>query len=131
MKILLLVVFVLINYLSFAQENININYINPEIHDLIKVAKIKNLETQISVYSLQLEANETLEKITKIKKKYNAIFPSEKIDELFEAPYFKLITGNYLDKKQAEKKLKKIKRKFKAAFILEREISIEEFKKNK
>ena len=48
MKILLLVVFVLINYLSFAQENININYINPEIHDLIKVAKLYNLKLKQS-----------------------------------------------------------------------------------
>ena len=59
------------------------------------------------------------------------MFPDDTIDELFEAPYFKLIAGNYLDKKQAEKKLKKIKRKFKSAFVLRREISIEKFKENK
>ena len=47
-----------INYLSFAQEHININYINPTIENLITISKIKNLEAKISVYSIQLEANE-------------------------------------------------------------------------
>ena len=36
--------------------------------------------------------------------------------------------GHYLDKKQAEKKLKSIKKYFKSSFVLKREIHIEALK---
>jgi len=65
------------------------------------------------------------EKIKKIKNQYELLFPNELIDEIFEPPYFKAITGSYLDRKKAQKKLKLIQKKFKSAFVLKREISIE------
>tara|TARA_Y100001968_G_C19326866_1_gene702211 strand:+ start:483 stop:884 length:402 start_codon:yes stop_codon:yes gene_type:complete len=130
MKIILTIILIFISHICCAQQNIDINYTNSEIKKLLEISKIKNLNTQISVYSIQLDANEKPEKIIKTKKKYATLFPNEQIDELFEAPYFKLILGNYLDKKQAEKKLKNIKHKFNSAFVLKREISIEKFKTN-
>jgi len=79
------------------------------------------------VYSIQLKASEKLQTITKIKNQYKSLFPHEIIDEIFEPPYFKLIIGCFLDKKNAEKKLESIRRKFQSSFILKREISIEKF----
>ena len=58
-------------------------------------------------------------------------FPNEKIEEIFETPYFKLILGHYLDKKKAEKKLKNIKNDFKSSFVLKREIDIDDFKESR
>tara|TARA_B100000700_G_C14694523_1_gene691548 strand:+ start:130 stop:498 length:369 start_codon:yes stop_codon:yes gene_type:complete len=119
------------NCICIAQSNVNINYINHHIENLITISKIKYPEQKISIYSIQIKASERPENILKVKKNYLLKFPSENIDELFEAPYFKLIIGYYLDKKQAEKKLKEIKKTFTSAFILKREISIEKFKKSR
>ena len=70
----------------------------------------------------------TWEFLIKTKKKYKALFPSETTYETYEQPDFKLVTGAYLNKKQAEKKLYQIIGKFKHAFIFQEEISIEIFK---
>ena len=116
--------------ISFSQENVNIEYLDSNINKLITISKFKKAENKISVYSIQLKSSEKPDVITFVKKKYNKLFPSETIDEVFEPPYFKAITGSYLDKKIAEKKLEKIQNKFKSAFILKRPISIEKFKAN-
>tara|TARA_B100000427_G_C15476144_1_gene580856 strand:+ start:251 stop:643 length:393 start_codon:yes stop_codon:yes gene_type:complete len=118
-------------YCCSAQTNTNINYTNPKIQELITIARAEKNATAISVYSLQIQASENPEKILKTKQKYLSKFPNEKIEEIFETPYFKLITGHYLDKKQAEKKLKIIKNYFKSSFVLKREIHIDEFKKSR
>jgi len=117
--------------LILLQRNTSINYSDPNIKELITIASTKNKTTKLSVYSIQIQATENPEKILKTKKKYLSKFPEERIDEIFEAPYFKLISGYYLDKKQAEKKLKKIKKQFKSSFVLKREVHINEFKESR
>ena len=113
-----------------SQKNVNFNYTDTSINTLLKIATTKNIDTKINVYSIQLKANESPDQIIRIKNKYLALFPLENVDELFEPPYFKAITGIYLDKNKAEQKLKKIKNHFKSAFILKREISIKKFQEN-
>ncbi len=113
-----------------SQKHVNFTYSDTSINTLLKIATAKNIDTKINVYSIQLKANESPDQIIRIKNKYLALFPLENVDELFEPPYFKAITGIYLDKNKAEKKLKKIKNHFKSAFILKREISIKKFEKN-
>ena len=125
-----LIALIITAYCCSAQTNTNINYTNPKIKELITIAKAKNVTT-ISVYSIQIQASEKPEQILKTKKKYLSKFPDDRIEEVFEAPYFKLVLGHYLDKKQVEKKLKKVKKKFQSAFFLKREISIEEFKEHR
>ena len=130
-KIILTIKICFIIQLScLSQKNINFNYTDTSINTLLKVATAKNIDTKINVYSIQLKANESPDQIIRIKNKYLALFPLENVDELFEPPYFKAITGIYLDKNKAEKKLKKIKNYFKSAFILKREISIKKFQEN-
>jgi len=123
-----LIVLLITAYCCSAQTNININYNDPKIKELITIARVAKNTTKISVYSIQIQASENPEKILKTKKKYLSKFSNEKIEELFETPYFKLIVGHYLDKKQAEKKLKSIKKYFKSSFVLKREIHIEALK---
>tara|TARA_B100000427_G_C15016650_1_gene380629 strand:- start:118 stop:477 length:360 start_codon:yes stop_codon:yes gene_type:complete len=113
-----------------SQKNVNVNYTDTSINTLLKIATTKRGDTKINVYSIQLKANESPDQIIRIKNKYLALFPLENVDELFEPPYFKAITGIYLDKNKAEKKLKNLKKHFKSAFILKRQISIEKFEKN-
>ena len=51
------------------------------------------------------------------------------VDEKFETPYFKAVTGLFIDKKNADKELQKILRKFKSAFVFKEEITLREFKR--
>ena len=119
-----------LSFLSTAQENIRIKHISPQINDIIKLNQAKQANKKIEVYSIQLKSSELPETIKKIKNKYSTLFPAELINEVFEPPYFKIITGAYLDPKIAEKKLQEIQKKFKSAFILKRELTIDEFKRN-
>ncbi len=104
-----------------------IKYMDPEINLLIELAKRQNQKTTIEVYSIQLYSSELPEKISNIKSRYTNLFSGEFIEEVFEPPYFKAITGAYLDKKMAEKKLYVIKKYFKSSFVLKREIPIISF----
>ncbi|MBF25234.1 MAG: hypothetical protein CMP49_01775 [Flavobacteriales bacterium] len=121
--------FCLFNSICYCQENIHIQYNDTIIEKLIKISSQLNEEESISIYSVQLQANESLDFITKMKNKFISLFPEEEIIEIFEPPYFKISTGTYLDKKEAEKQLSIIKRNFNSAFVLKREITIDEFKK--
>ena len=105
-----LIVLLIAVYCCSAQTNTFINYTDPKIKELITIARAAKNTTKISVYSLQIQASENPEKILKTKQKYLSKFPNEKIEEIFETPYFKLILGHYLDEKKAEKKLKNIKK---------------------
>ena len=128
--ILTIKIFFIIQLSCMSQKNVNVNYTDTSINTLLKIATTKRGDTKINVYSIQLKANESPDQIIRIKNKYLALFPLENVDELFEPPYFKAITGIYLDKNKAEKKLKNLKKHFKSAFILKRQISIEKFEKN-
>ena len=126
-----LIILLITVYCCSAQTNTFINYTDPKIKELITIARAEKNTTTISVYSLQIQASENPEKILKTKQKYLSKFPNEKIEEIFETPYFKLILGHYLDEKKAEKKLKNIKKYFKSSFVLKREIDIDEFKESR
>ena len=127
MKKLTLIILLATLSTSFAQNTIIIQPNDPKIERLIELAKTKSQKSQIEVYSIQLYASEYPETIANIKNRYNSLFSEEIIEEVFEPPYFKAMTGAYLDQKMAEKKLSKIKSAFKSAFVLKRDISIAKF----
>ena len=114
-----------------SQSNITIIYNKEVIDTLIKQYQVLEKNQQITVYRIQLESSESPAKISNIKKKYLNLFPTETVEEIFEPPYFKAITGVYLDKKNAEKKIHEIRKKFKSSFILQENIKMEIFKKTK
>tara|TARA_B100000530_G_scaffold257435_1_gene170901 strand:- start:505 stop:819 length:315 start_codon:yes stop_codon:yes gene_type:complete len=96
------------------------------IEKVIKFTEINQSNKTLMTYSIQITASENPQTIKNIKNQYQSLFPNESMDEIFEPPYFKLITGKYLDKKEVEKKLKLIQPKFKSAFILKRDVNIED-----
>ena len=130
MKTQILIILMLIHYMSISQENLNITYKAPKIEDLIEKYKISQKNKKIVVYRIQLSSNESPDNIRWLKNKYLKLFPLENVEEVFEPPYFKAITGSYLDKKKAEKKLRDIKPKFKSSFILKETISAEKYKED-
>tara|TARA_B100001250_G_scaffold396247_1_gene402038 strand:- start:4069 stop:4464 length:396 start_codon:yes stop_codon:yes gene_type:complete len=109
-----------------SQDEIKIQYMDTKIQDVIKFQKIKKSNKNLTIYSIQLKASETPQDLKKVKNKYKTLFPNEIIDEVFEPPYFKIIIGRFLDKKEAEKKLQLIQKNFKSSFILKREITMKQ-----
>jgi hypothetical protein len=115
----------------FGQESITIKHHDLQIQELIKTYKIRQKNNKIKVYRIQLESSRSEEKIIKTKKKCMIILPDQLMYEKYEQPEFKLVTGAYLDKKNAEKELQKIKRDFKQSFIFEETISIDILKEER
>ena len=97
-----------------------------KIEDVIKFQKIKKSNKNLTIYSIQLKASERPQDLKRVQNKYKTLFPNEIIDEVFETPYFKIIIGRFLDKKEAEKKLQLIQKNFKSSFILKREITMKQ-----
>tara|TARA_B100001250_G_C19564444_1_gene684857 strand:- start:444 stop:845 length:402 start_codon:yes stop_codon:yes gene_type:complete len=129
MRAIIIYIFLLFNFLATSQEDQKkIYYHNQQIDTLISQYQVLRKSDKISVFRILLSSNESPEKIQKIKKSYLNYYPLEIVEEIFEPPYFKAITGAYLQKKDAEKKREKIKNKFKSSFVFQEDISIEIFK---
>tara|TARA_B100000579_G_scaffold435735_1_gene459755 strand:+ start:277 stop:684 length:408 start_codon:yes stop_codon:yes gene_type:complete len=128
LKKILIISIILSTYISRSQDRIKVNYSENRIDTLIEKYRKSNHYKKIWVYRIQLESGEKPEKIKHAKDEYLKIFPLEIVEEVFEPPFFKAITGVFSDKKQAEKKLLEIKKKFKNSFIFQDLISMDVFK---
>ena len=130
MRTIIIYFFLIFNFLATSQDQHKaIYYNNPKIDTLISQYQILRTNEQISVFRILLSSNESPEKIQKIKTRYLKYYPLEIVEEIFEPPYFKAVTGAYLDKKDADKKREKIKNNFKSSFVFQENISIDTFKK--
>tara|TARA_Y100000994_G_scaffold245390_1_gene246927 strand:+ start:1023 stop:1424 length:402 start_codon:yes stop_codon:yes gene_type:complete len=131
MKLIIISSVLLFNFLAISQENHTyVYYHNQQIDTLISQYQVLRKNEKISVFRILLSSNESPEKIQKIKKNYLNYYPLEIVEEIFEPPYFKAVTGAYLDKKNADKKREEIKKKFKSCFVFQEDISIETFKQH-
>jgi len=130
MKSFIIFFFTTFSFLAKTQEDKpKLFYQNQKIDTLIAKYQLLRENNKISVFRIVLFSSESPEKIKKIKKSYLKLFPLEIVEEVFEPPYFKAVTGAYLDKKDADKKRKIINNQFKSSFVFEEYISIEIFKK--
>jgi len=123
-----------LNFFQFFQErhDINLNIIQSE--KIEKITTIYNsLDNQrINVFKIQLNSlNDSRIIAQNDSAKYEKIFYPEKIEIVYETPYFKAKTNFFLNKKDAEKKLQEVLKSFKNAFILKESIEIEELRSNK
>ena len=129
MRVIITCFFLLFSLLTTSQEN-HIYYHNQQIDTLISKYQLLRENETISVFRILLISHEAPEKIQKSKKSYLKHYPLEIVEETFEPPYFKAVTGAYLDKKDADKKREKIKNKFKSSFVFQENISVETFKQH-
>ena len=104
---------------SFSQKDSIIINQDPKLLKVLELKKIVNQEVFTSgQYTIQIfSGNFTdykilMDKLT-VKEKYNEIFYS------FETPYYKIRVGKYVSRILASKELKKIKKDFSSAFILQ------------
>ena len=105
--------------LAASQENY-IYYHNQQIDTLISKYQVLRKNETISVFRILLISSESPEKIQKDEEKLLKYFPLEIVEEIFEPPYFKAVTGAYLDRKKADKKRDEIKNKFKSSFVFKK-----------
>jgi len=111
---------------------------NKNILTITQESKIKKIASMyfeqnsknITVFKIQLNTlNDSRQTAKNDSIKYENIFYPEKVEIVYEAPYFKSKTKHFLQKKDAEKKIQQISKYFKNAFILKEEIDIEEIQK--
>ena len=81
----------------------------------------------INVFKIQLNSlNNSRVSAQNDSLKYEKLFFPDKIEVVYEVPYFKSKTTYFLRKITAEKKLKEIEKKFKNAFIVQETIDANE-----
>lgn len=86
----------------------------------------------VNVFKIQLNSlNNSRISAQNDSLKYENLFFPDKIEVVYEVPYFKSKTTYFLRKITAEKKLRAVERKFKNAFIVQETIEVNElnFKK--
>ena len=120
-SIISLLLFIIISFKSFSQNDSIIINQDPKLLKVLDLKKIVNQEAFTSgQYTIQIfsgnfiDYKNLMEKLRN-EKIYDEIFYS------FETPYYKIRLGKYVSKILAIKELKKIKKEFSSAFILQPE----------
>ena len=116
-----LLLFIIISFKSFSQNDSIIINQDPKLLKVLDLKKIVNQEAFTSgQYTIQIfsgnfiDYKNLMEKLRN-DKIYDEIFYS------FETPYYKIRLGKYVSRILAIKELKKIKKEFSSAFILQPE----------
>ena len=111
-------ILLLISTLSFCQET-DIEISKSEVFkNLLNLHKIASEEKHnIDYYSVQIY-NGNYKDADSIYNFSQELFISDSIFLFYETPNYKVQVGKFWDKLKAQKKLKKIQKKFKSAFIL-------------
>ena len=114
-----LLLFIIISFKSFSQNDSIIINQDPKLLKVLDLKKIVNQEAFTSgQYTIQIfsgnfiDYKNLMEKLRN-EKIYDEIFYS------FETPYYKIRLGKYVSRILAIKELKKIKKEFSSAFILQ------------
>ena len=120
-SIISLLLFIIISFKSFSQNDSIIINQDPKLLKVLDLKKIVNQEAFTSgQYPIQIfsgnfiDYKNLMEKLRN-EKIYDEIFYS------FETPYYKIRLGKYVSRILAIKELKKIKKEFSSAFILQPE----------
>lgn len=121
-RILLMIMFVATASISFAQSNGSVNVSQDDrIESLIsKQRQLYKLDSTFSGYRIHIFmeiGNEALKHAEDVKKQFEKTFPDIPIYLTYAEPYFRLRAGDFRNRVEAEKCLRRIKPKFKEAFV--------------
>lgn len=121
-RILFLILFVATASIAFAQSNGSVNVSQDErIESLIsKQRQLYELDSSFSGYRIHVFmeiGNEALKHAEEVKKQFEKAFPDIPIYLTYAEPYFRLRAGDFRNRVEAEKCLRRIKPKFKEAFV--------------
>ena len=121
-RILLMILFVATASIAFAQSNGSVNVSQDDrIESLIsKQRQLYKLDSSFSGYRIHIFmeiGNEALKHAEDVKKQFERAFPDIPIYLTYSEPYFRLRAGDFRNRVEAEKCLRRIKPKFKEAFV--------------
>ena len=121
-RILFMILFVATASISFAQSNGSVNVSQDDrIESLIsKQRQLYKLDSSFSGYRIHIFmeiGNEALKHAEDVKKQFERAFPDIPIYLTYAEPYFRLRAGDFRNRVEAEKCLRRIKPKFKEAFV--------------
>ena len=120
--ILCLIIFMASALFGFAQSygSLNVNQ-DDRIENLIsKQRSLYRIDSSFSGYRIHIFmeiGNEALQHAEETKKQFERAFPDIPIYLTYAEPYFRLRAGNFRNRVEAEKCLRRIKPKFKEAFV--------------
>lgn len=108
--------------IAFAQSNGSVNVSQDDrIESLIsKQRQLYKLDSSFSGYRIHIFmeiGNEALKHAEDVKKQFEKAFPDIPIYLTYAEPYFRLRAGDFRNRVEAEKCLRRIKPKFKEAFV--------------
>ena len=121
-RILCLIIFLVSVVTVFAQNHGSLDLDqDSRIESLIsKQRALYNLDSSFSGYRIHIFmeiGNEALKHAQEVKRKFERSFPDIPIYLTYSEPYFRLRAGNFRNRVEAEKCLRRIKPRFKEAFV--------------
>ena len=121
-RILFLIIFIASALLTFAQSTGSLTIEqDSRIESLIaKQRSLYKVDSSISGYRIHIFmeiGNEALDNAKAVKAQFERAFPDIPIYLTYAEPYFRLRAGNFRNRVEAEKCLRRIKPKFKEAFV--------------
>ena len=120
-RVLLISIFVLLAALTFAQNgSLNVDQ-DSRIESLIsKQRSLYRVDSSFSGYRIHIFmeiGNDALKHAEEVKKQFERAFPEIPIYLTYAEPYFRLRAGNFRNRVEAEQCLRRVKPKFKEAFV--------------
>jgi len=117
-----MILFAATTSIAFAQSNGSVNVSQDDrIESLIsKQRQLYKLDSSFSGYRIHIFmeiGNEALKHAEDVKKQFERAFPDIPIYLTYAEPYFRLRAGDFRNRVEAEKCLRRIKPKFKEAFV--------------
>ena len=121
-RIVCLSIFLVWGAIAFAQSHGSVNVEqDSRIETLIsKQRTLYSLDSSFNGYRIHIFmeiGNEALDHAKAVKSKFERSFPDIPIYLTYVEPYFRLRAGNFRNRVEAEKCLRRIKPKFKEAFV--------------
>ena len=121
-RFFLLIIFVTLAYVGMAQGHGSVNVSQDDRVELLiaKQRMLNRIDSSFNGYRIHIFmeiGNEALDNAKAVKAQFERAFPDIPIYLTYVEPYFRLRAGNFRNRVEAEKCLRRIKPKFKEAFV--------------
>ena len=121
-RTLFMILFVAMATIAFAQSSGSVNISQDDrIESLIsKQRQLYKIDSSFSGYRIHIFmeiGNEALKHAEEVKKQFEKAFPDIPIYLTYAEPYFRLRAGDFRNRVEAEKCLRRIKPRYKEAFV--------------
>lgn len=118
----MLSIFVALTSMAFAQSRGSLNLDQDSRVDMLlsKQRSLYSVDSSFSGYRIHIFmeiGNEALQHANEVKRQFERAFPDIPIYLTYVEPYFRLRAGDFRNRVEAEKCLRRIKPRFKEAFV--------------